>query len=114
MKIPHFKTNINDEYHFKKISEHMEEYWKTHMIVPPHEDDPPYIVGRIIEIKENLTMKENSITITINNYCGQKVTFTMSEDATIETLLDIEGSTVAGFDIHVEDNDILIEKEDLT
>ena len=65
MKIPHFKTNINDEYHFKKISEHMEEYWKTHMIVPPHEDDPPYIVGRIIEIKENLTMKENSITITI-------------------------------------------------
>ena len=58
-------------------------------------------------------MNKNSITIIIDNYCGQKVTFTMSEDATIETLLDIEGSMVVGFDIHVEDNDILIEKEDL-
>lgn len=67
-----------------------------------------------IEYKENLTMDKNSITITIDNYCGQKVTFTMSEDATIETLVDIEGSMVTGFDIHVKDKDILIEKEDLT
>ena len=58
-------------------------------------------------------MDKNSITITIDNYCGQKVIFTMSEDAKIETLLDIEGSMVAGFDIHVEDNDILIQKEDI-
>ena len=58
-------------------------------------------------------MDKNSITITIDNYCEQKITFTMSEDATIETLLDIEGSMVVGFDIHVEDNDILIQKEDL-
>ena len=65
-------------------------------------------------MQKHSRMDKNSITITIDNYCGQKVTFTMSEDATIETLLDIEGSMVVGFDIHVEDNDILIEKEDLT
>lgn len=59
-------------------------------------------------------MDKNSITITIDNYCGQKVTFTMSADAEIETLLNIEGSMIVGFDIHVEDNDVLIEKEDLT
>lgn len=52
MKIHHFEINMNDEYHFKEISEHMEEYWKTHTIVPPHEDDPPYIVARIVK-KEN-------------------------------------------------------------
>ena len=59
-------------------------------------------------------MDKNSITITIDNYCGQKVTFTMSADAEIETLLNIEGSMIVGCDIHVEDNDVLIEKEDLT
>ena len=62
---------------------------------------------------ENLTMEENPIKITIDNYCGQKITFTMSEDATIETLVDIEGSMVVGLDIHAEDKDILIEKEDI-
>lgn len=49
MKIHHFKTDIDDEYHFKEISEHMEEFWKTHEIIPSHEDDPPYIVARIIQ-----------------------------------------------------------------
>ena len=62
---------------------------------------------------ENLTMEENPIKITIDNYCGQKVMFTMSEDATIETLVNIEGSMVVGLDIHAEDKDILIEKEDI-
>ena len=52
MRIRHSKTNINDEYHFKEISEHMEEYWKTHTIVLPHENDPPYIAGRVVK-KEN-------------------------------------------------------------
>lgn len=41
-----------DEYHFKEISEYMEEHWKTHIIVPPDEGDPPYIVGRVVK-KEN-------------------------------------------------------------
>ena len=53
MKIPHFEADINNEYHFKEISKYMEEYWKTHIIVPPHKDDPPYIVAHIVEkIKE--------------------------------------------------------------
>jgi len=53
MKIPHFETNINNKYHFKEISKYMEEYWKTHTIIPPHKDDPPYIVAHIVEkIKE--------------------------------------------------------------
>ena len=49
MKIPHFEANINDEYHFKEIDTYMEEFWKTHIMVPPHEDDPPCIVARIVE-----------------------------------------------------------------
>jgi len=40
-------------YHFKEIDTYMKEYWKTHAIVPPHENDPSYIVARIVEIKEN-------------------------------------------------------------
>ncbi len=53
MKIHHFKANINDEYKFKEISKHMEEFWETHIIIPSHEDDPPYIVAHIVEkIKE--------------------------------------------------------------
>ena len=63
--------------------------------------------------KENLTMDKNSITITIDNYCGQKITFTASKDAKIETLLSIDGSKVVGFDIDVRDEDILIKKEDI-
>lgn len=63
---------------------------------------------------ENLTMEENPITITIDNYCGQKITFTASKDARVETLLSIDGAKVVGFDIDVRDDDILVEKEDLT
>lgn len=62
---------------------------------------------------ENLTMEENPITIIIDNYCGQKITFTASKDARVETLLSIDGSKVVGFDIDVRDNDILVEKEDI-
>ena len=65
------------------------------------------------EDEENLTMEENPITIIIDNYCGQKITFTTSKDARIETLLSIDGSKVVGFDIDVRDDDILIEKEDI-
>lgn len=49
MRIHHFETNINDEYKFKEISEYMEEFWETHEIILSHEDDPPYIVARIIK-----------------------------------------------------------------
>lgn len=39
--------------HFEEISKYMEEYWKTHIIVPPYKDDPPYIVGRVKENEYN-------------------------------------------------------------
>ena len=101
---------------FKEIEAYMKEYWKTHIIVPPHEDDPPYIAGRIKETKENLTMDKNSITITIDNYCGQRIKFTMSEDAEIESLfeLDTDSIRITHISIDAYDNDILIKKEDLT
>ena len=63
--------------------------------------------------KGNLTMDKNSITITIDNYCGQKITFTASKDARIETLLSVNGAKVVGLDIDVRDDDILIKKEDI-
>ena len=62
---------------------------------------------------ENLTMEENPIKITIENYCGQRVTFTMSPDAEIESTLCIIGDKVTEAHINAFDNDILIEKEDI-
>ena len=62
-------------------------------------------------------MDKNSITITIDNYCGQRITFTMSEDAKIESSLCIEdsitGAAVTGIRINATDKEILIEKEDI-
>ena len=40
---------MDNEYKFKKISEYMEEFWKTYIIVPSHEGDPSYIVAYIVE-----------------------------------------------------------------
>ena len=62
---------------------------------------------------ENLTMKENLIKITIENYSGQIVTFTMSSKAEIESTLCIENDKVTEVHINAYDKDILIEKEDL-
>lgn len=97
--------------HFKEIDKHMKEYWKTHTIVPPHESDPLYIAGRI---KENLTMDKKPITITIDNYCGQKITFTMSVDAEIESMFWFDDSSkrVTEIRIKAHDEEILINKED--
>lgn len=97
--------------HFKEISEYMEEYWKTHTIVPPCEDDPLYIAGRI---EENLTMNKKPITIILENYNNEKITFTMSSDARVETFLEINGSRVVGINIKASDEDIEIEKEEFT
>ena len=66
-----------------------------------------------IDYKENLTMEENPIKITIKNYCGQNVTFTMSSDAEIESSLCIEDSVVTEVHINAYDKEILIEKEDI-
>ena len=67
------------------------------------------------KFKENLTMEENPIKITIDNYCGQCITFTMSEDADIETMfwLDDLSKKVTDIRIMATDKEILIEKEDL-
>lgn len=65
------------------------------------------------KFEENLTMEEKPIKITIENYCGQIVTFTMSSDAEIESSLCIEGSVVTEVHINAYDKDILIEKEDI-
>ena len=62
---------------------------------------------------EDLTMKENPIKITIENYCGQIVTFTMSSEAEIESNLCIIGDKVTEVHINAYDKDILIEKEDI-
>ncbi len=62
---------------------------------------------------ENLIMEENPIKITIENYCGQIVTFTMSSEAEIESSLCIEDSVVTEAHINAYDKDILIEKEDI-
>ena len=65
------------------------------------------------KFEENLTMEENPIKITIENYSGQIVTFTMSSEAEIESSLCIEDSVVTEVHINAYDKDILIEKEDI-
>lgn len=68
-----------------------------------------------IDYKENLTMEKNPIKITIENYCGQCITFTMSEDAEIESLfeLDTDSIRITHVSINAYDSDILIKKEDI-
>lgn len=51
---------MDNEYKFKEISEYMEEFWKTHIIVPSHEDDPPYIVARIVKENKNVYKRRQS------------------------------------------------------
>jgi len=65
--------------------------------------------------KGNLTMDKNSITITIDNYCGQRITFTMSEDAEIESLFELNTDSIRITHISIDayDSDILIKKEDI-
>lgn len=114
MKIPHFETNINDEYHFKEIDTYMKEYWKTHTAVPPHEDDPPYIVARIIEIKENLTMEKNPIKITIENYKDKTIQFTMPHDIPVSILRGHDSGVFNYLNISVVGGDkYIIEEEQL-
>ena len=58
-------------------------------------------------------MEENPIKITIENYNGQIVTFTMSSEAEIESSLCIEDSYVTEVHINAYDKEILIKKEDI-
>ena len=65
---------------------------------------------------ENLTMEENPIRIILENYCGQRITFTMSENAKVESLFELDTNSIkiTHISINAYDNDILIKKEDLT
>lgn len=67
-------------------------------------------------LRKNLTMEEKPIRIIIENYNGQRITFTMSEGAKIESLfeLDKDSIKITHVSINAYDSDILIEKEDLT
>lgn len=65
------------------------------------------------KFEENLTMEENPIKITIENYSGQIITFTMSSEAEIESSLCIIDDKVTEVHINAYDKDILIEKEDI-
>ena len=60
-------------------------------------------------------MEEKPIKITIDNYCGQRIIFTMSKDAEIESLfeLDTNSTKITHVSINAYDSDILIEKEDI-
>ena len=59
-------------------------------------------------------MEEEPIKITIENYCGQIITFTMSSEAEIESSLCIIDDKVTEVHINAYDKDILVEKEDLS
>lgn len=60
-------------------------------------------------------MDKNLITITIDNYRGQRITFTMSEDAKIESLFELNTDSIkiTHISINAYDGDILITKEDI-
>lgn len=57
----------------------------------------------------------DNITITIENFYGQKITFILSADADVETSFWFDDSLKRITDIYIKatDKDILIEKEDL-
>lgn len=59
-------------------------------------------------------MDKKPITIIIDNYCGQKITFTMSADAEIESMFWFNDSSKRITDIRIKahDEEILINKED--
>lgn len=61
-------------------------------------------------------MDKKPITIIIDNYCGQKITFTMSADAEIESMFWFDDSSKRVTDIRIKahDEEILINKEDLS
>ena len=67
------------------------------------------------KFEENLTMEENSIKIIIDNYCGQRITFTMSEDADVETTFWLDDSSKKVTDIHImaTDKEKKKKKEDI-
>lgn len=65
---------------------------------------------------EDLTMEEKPIRIILENYNNEKITFTMSSDATVESMLEISDKTfkIGRIFIDAKADDITIKKEDFT
>ena len=59
-------------------------------------------------------MKEKPIRIIVENYNNKKITFTMSSNATVESLfeLDRDSIQITHISINAYDNDILIKTEE--
>ena len=59
-------------------------------------------------------MKEKPIRIIVENYNDKKITFTMSSNATVESLfeLDRDSIQITHISINAYDNDILIKTEE--
>ena len=60
-------------------------------------------------------MDKDSIIITIENYKGQKIVYTMPAVATVESMVEFDATTMTAkrVDIDARADEILIEKEDL-
>ena len=65
---------------------------------------------------ENLIMEEKPITIILENYNNEKITFTMSPDAIVESMFEMNPNTMKIDRVHIDAkaNDITIEKEEFT
>ena len=86
----------------------MKEYWKTHTIVPPCENDPLYIVGKIEE-----KMTENKTIITIERY-NKKLTYYVPNDISVSSIMeyDLETNKVVDLTIEASGEGILFEIEE--
>ena len=69
-----------------------------------------------IDYKENLTMNEKPIKIILENYNNEKITFTMSPDAIVESMFEMDPNTMKIDRVHIDAKacDITIEKEEFT
>ena len=59
-------------------------------------------------------MEEKNIIITIENIEGQKIVYTIPADATVETVVEFDATTMTAERVYIDAtaNEILIEKED--
>lgn len=69
-----------------------------------------------VDYKENLTMSGKPITIILENYNNEKITFTMPSDATVESMIELDSRTMLINRVHIDAkaDDITIEKEEFT
>ena len=60
-------------------------------------------------------MDKDNIIITIENYKGQKIVYTMPAVATVDSMVEFDATTMTAkrVDIDARADEILIEKEDL-